>query len=479
MKTKNNFKEYNQEQALLCPIVPDDLLEEDHPARLFNKIIESLNLKSLYKSYSKEGNPAYHPKMMLKVLLYSYMKHKQSCRSIHEALQSGRADYIFLSGGNMPDFRTINDFRTRHIEEIAEIFTQVLFLCKKLRMIGFHHLTIDGQKIHANASFRKSYNKDRLEERYAKVKKGLMKLLAQEPSTGKEEAAKTRRLRKLRKEQKILNRMKTHLDRLAGKANAKDTVNSVDEDAEVMILKTGERAPAYNHQSAVDDKYGITMAVKTTSNNDQPGDLLPLVDKSEENGGKIYKRVSADSAFCDYDILEKAETERSEDFYLPDRRFNITKKKETARGKYDKNNFKRKRNGMLVCPEGCVMTFHQKINHDGHTQIIYRGTRCEDCKAKKQCTSSEYRLLNIDSREKYRTIMRKKLKNKKGIEIYRRRQAVVEPLFGNDQKNKGWTQHLLRGHVKASFEFMLIRLTTNIDKIMRYRPMDVLRLSSI
>ena len=84
----------------------------------------------------------------------------------------------------MPDFRTINDFRIRHIEEIPDLFTQVVLLCEKLDMIGFEHLTVDGEKIQvpersdkcpwgANASFKNSYNKERLEKRYNKIKKGI------------------------------------------------------------------------------------------------------------------------------------------------------------------------------------------------------------------------------------------------------------------------------------------------------------------
>ena len=156
---KYNFREYNQDQSLMGVIVPYDLLEEDHPARIFDRVIESMDLTTIYDYYSNEGNPPYHPKMMLKVLLYSYRRGTQSCRLIFDGLTSGRADYFFLSAGQMPDFRTINEFRKRHINEIPDIFAQVVLLCEKVDMLGYEHLAIDGEKIQANASFKKSYNK--------------------------------------------------------------------------------------------------------------------------------------------------------------------------------------------------------------------------------------------------------------------------------------------------------------------------------
>ena len=92
---KYNFKEYNQTQAMMGFIVPCDLLEDSHPACLLDKVVEKLDLSAIYEYYSYEGNPSYHPKMMLKVLLYSYMKGDKSCRVINNNLISGRADYYF------------------------------------------------------------------------------------------------------------------------------------------------------------------------------------------------------------------------------------------------------------------------------------------------------------------------------------------------------------------------------------------------
>ena len=87
-----------------------------------------------------------------------------------------RSDYLFLSGDQVPDFRTINLFRTGHVNELPDLFTQIVFLCTRPGLVGFEHLAIDGQKIQANANFRKSLDKNRLRKRYKKVKKAIKKL---------------------------------------------------------------------------------------------------------------------------------------------------------------------------------------------------------------------------------------------------------------------------------------------------------------
>ena len=118
-------------------------------------IVEKMDLSNLYERYSDEGNPPYHPKMMLKVLFYAYYRGVMSCRQIWDAL-AFRSDFIFLSAGQVPNFRTVNSFRLRHLDLLPEQFTLILFLCVELDMVDFQYLAIDGKKIQANASFRKS-----------------------------------------------------------------------------------------------------------------------------------------------------------------------------------------------------------------------------------------------------------------------------------------------------------------------------------
>ncbi len=154
---KNNFREYNQTQSFFIPITKDKFLEAGHPAAIIDTIIERLDLESLYNYYSSEGNQPYHPKMMLKILFYGYYIGIMSCRTIWDSVIN-RSDFMYLAAGQVPNFRTINDFRLRHLKDLPGLFTQIVFLCNKLDMLNFEHMAVDGQKIQANASYKNSKN---------------------------------------------------------------------------------------------------------------------------------------------------------------------------------------------------------------------------------------------------------------------------------------------------------------------------------
>jgi len=450
----NNFREYNQAQGIFRTIVPDELLEPEHPARIIDTVVEMLDLRKLYASYKEEGNPPYHPRMMLKVLFYVYYVGLMSCRKLWKGLET-RADFIYLSGDQVPNFRTINTFRTRHIEELPDIFAQIVFLCRKLGMIDFKALAIDGQKIQANANFRKSKDRERVEASYRRVKEGIKRLVEKEVREDFTEQKKGKRIEGLKKQEKKLLELKEVLEGLDDEGA---TINMTDAEAAVMKHKDNRTLPSYNHQSAVDGKYGVTTAVNTTDKPDCPEDLLGLVDQSKESsGGGGHEQVLADSGFCNYEVLERVEEERAEEFYIPDKMYEVTERGETSKGSYDKSQFKRGEDAEMYCPEGQRMKLVSTQRYkDGHTVMIYEGVGCEGCINHDACTGGKRRKIAVDSREKYRERMREKLRSDKGGEAYMRRQGIVEPVNGDDQKNRGWRQHHLRGKAKASLEFMLI-----------------------
>ena len=469
---KHNFRDYDQSQVHFVPVKLSTFLEADHPARVIDLVVERMDLSCLYECYSEEGNPPYHPRMMLKVLFYAYYKGLMSCRRVWDALQF-RADFIFLSAGQVPNFRTVNAFRLRHLEQLPQLFAQIVFLCVRLGMVGFEHLSVDGQKIQANANFRRSKNLKGLKKEYGKVRQAMGKLVAREVN---EEAftadVQKRRLERLENKARQLEGFQQKLEALG---DEEKRLNMSDEDAPVMTHKNRRILPSYNHQSAVDVKHGVVCAVQSTQNGDQPKDLLPLVDAAKENTGGEHRKVLADCGFCDYELLQKVEEERSEDFYVPDKRFEAAKDQEQEPAKYPPDRFVREEDGGIRCPADHPMKYQRTVSHeDGHQVHIYEGTACEGCQSHDRCTKGKKRTITIDSRETYRDTMRAKLSSDAGRETYMKRQGASEPLHGDDQKNKGWTQHHLRGLAKARGEFLLIRIATNLAKIIKYRSPEIL-----
>jgi len=469
------FREYDQGQGIFRELRPNDLLEPDHPARVIDKVVELLDLKEIYDEYADEGKPAYHPQMMLKVIFYSYYRGLMSSRKIWDGMKH-RADFIFLSGDQVPDFRTINAFRTRHINVLPKLFAQIVMICVELDMVDFQHLAIDGQKIKANANYRRSKNRKRTKKSYLKVKEGIEKLLAKEVNEEFTEEKKQQRLAKLEQKKRQLLNLKRILEKVE---DQEATRNMTDPDAAVMKHKDGRSLPSYNHQSAVDGKLGVVCAVDTRSESDKGADLFELVDQAKQNTGEPHGKVLADPAFSDYEVLQKVDREREEEYFLPDKRFSVVENGGGSRGKYDNSRFVKTKTGRVICPAGKEMELVAVKEHeDGHTVSQYAGRNCQSCPEHAKCTKSERRTLSVDSRDRYRQRMRAKLRSDYGRETYMKRQGIVEPVHGDDQMNKGWRQHHLRGKAKATAEFLLVRIATNLGKIVRYRPMRLMALST-
>lgn len=498
---KNNFREYNQEQLFWANINLDKLLKDDHPARIVNKIIEMLDLESIYNYYSNEGNPSYHPKMMLKILFYGYYCGRMSCRKMWDDVKY-KADFIFLSAGQVPNFRTINKFRRIHLKVLPDIFTQIVFLCVKLDMIGFQYLAIDGQSIQASANRHKSRSMAELKKKYEKTKRGLAHLLEKEINEDftfdQKEKIKNKiekKLQKLKEWQKRLQKLasaeiaaekngekrkdgSTRKGRRKAKLPEDRKFNLTDEDSNLMQHKDYRILPSYNNQSAVDSLFGVICSIDTKMRTDHAEDLIPLLEEASKNTNGTFVNILADAGFGDYDNYEKFENKQKENFYVPDSKFQATKNNVLPKGKYNQNNFIRKQDKKVICPDNHPMRFRSLIKAKGknNSNMLheYKGTYCNECKNHDLCTKTKFRIVTIDMREKYRIKMREKLLSDKGREIYAKRKWIVEAVHGDDQKNRGWIQHHLRGFWKAKAEFTLMRIGSNLRKIVKYKGNEIL-----
>ena len=156
-----NVRNYNNKEMLLFPASIGDFLSKDHLAWIIDDVVEQLDLNCLYKKVSCVGNPPYHPKMMLKILFYGYATSNFSSRKIARGTETDVA-FIFLSGMQKPDFRTISDFRKNNLEELSNLFAQIVKLCKKLGLVELGHISLDSTAIKANASKDATYDEERL-----------------------------------------------------------------------------------------------------------------------------------------------------------------------------------------------------------------------------------------------------------------------------------------------------------------------------
>jgi transposase len=184
-----NVRNYSNKEMLLFPASIGDYLLKDHLAWFIDDVVEQLDLNCLYKKVPSVGSPSYHPKMMLKILFYGYANSNFSSRKIAKALETDIA-FIFLSGMQKPDFRTISDFRKNNAEELPKLFVQIVRICKKLGLVGLGHISLDSTVIKANAYREKTCDREKviLEERA--IEKKIKELLDLASATdGKEDMA--------------------------------------------------------------------------------------------------------------------------------------------------------------------------------------------------------------------------------------------------------------------------------------------------
>lgn len=146
-----NFRNYNQRQTALFQHSFDDLIPISHPVRVVDQVVEQLNPQGLIKTYKKEGNPSYHPKMLLTVILYSYMINTYSSRKIEQALREN-INFMWLSLMTIVDHNTVNRFRSNKLQKsFKEIFKQVFLMLADQGLITLKQIYTDSNKIEAQA----------------------------------------------------------------------------------------------------------------------------------------------------------------------------------------------------------------------------------------------------------------------------------------------------------------------------------------
>jgi len=170
------FKEYRQDQNFLLPPSLDEFVPDDHGVRIINDVVDAMDLSLLLDKYEGGGAPAYHPVMMLKVIIYAYSLGIYSSRRIARELKTDTA-FMFLSGLQYPDFRTICFFRAKHADVLPELYVEVVRLCASLGMVGLGHIAIDGTKLRANASLRQSRDRDGLEKEIECIKEQMKQMI--------------------------------------------------------------------------------------------------------------------------------------------------------------------------------------------------------------------------------------------------------------------------------------------------------------
>ena len=454
------FKKYDQKQQFLLPISLEDFIAEDHISRILNDIIDAIDITTIESKYSEEGCPAYHPRLLIKILLYGYSINIRSSREIFKMTHNDTA-FMYLAAMQHPDFRTICRFRSTHLDSIKNVFSHVVTVCKEMGMLGVGKISLDGTKVKANASVKQSKTADALDKEIDKILKESIEIdKAEDEMYGdstpyqmpKELVDKTKRLEKIKAAKKKLEEEKL------------EKINVTDNDAKIMKHKDGSLKPSYNGQIAVDDKEQVIVAADLVTDTNDLNQVDPMIQLIWATMGYKPTILIADAGYFSYDNIDLL-NQIGTDSYIPDNFFRI---EERGKSKYFPKSMFRfdKEKDCYYCPAGITMPFKGIQKRDDEPELKqFIGDHCSICVLKNACTKAKKRIISRDPREHLMEDMRKKLRTEEGKELYQERMSTVEPVFGQMKQNRGFTEFLLRGKDKAKVEFLIMCTVHNIEKI--------------
>jgi len=444
------YLDYNQSNGYLLPPYLEELIPADHVARVVNKVIDLLDIREMTSQEKVEGRPAYHPRMMLKILIYAYSQKTPSSRVIARKCAEDVV-FMWLSGMQKPDFRTISDFRKNNIKVLKKLFKQVVQICQRLGMVNLGLVAIDGTKVKAAASDYGAKTKDALREALKAVEADIERYMAEGLAIDKAEDAiygENRGGQELpRKAQQALEKREAIVAAIkeiqAIKENDKTgkkepKLNHLEKEARFMKHNGGRIRLSYNCQAAVDEKEGVIVAADITSEANDKRQMLPMLEKVEETVEKKPEKAVMDAGYCSRDNLEKAEKVETDCY--------VTSKKWEEEVQEERSQEEEK-------AEVVVSSFVKSPSQKG-VELANGDRIIEDAGTR-------------SSRELANTVrgMAAKLQTQEGKEIYRQRKKIVEPVFGQVKSNLGFRRFRLGGLDKAGGEWALICMVHNIKKI--------------
>ena len=511
MSTKIHFREHINNQTVLFPQRIDKDIAENDPVRLVNAVVDGLNLENFKRLYKERGRSPYHPRMMLKVIIYAYMNNIYSCRKIEKALLRD-VHFIWLAGYEQPDFITINRFRNRVKDEINNVFTQLVLLLAERGLVSLDVEYIDGTKIESKANkytfvWRGSVEKNRarlmekirvllsqIDEAVAQenadphekveltpaqlsgICDELRQSLANSPAPEGKEERKARRKRE--KEISQLEQMSAKLgdydDRLE-LIGGRNSMSKTDPDATFMRMKedamnNGQTKPGYNLQIGTESQFITDFGLFPNTNDTLT--LPPFLSSFAERYGRLPDEACADSGYGseeNYRFMEENDVEA----YV---KYNYFHKEQKRKFRNDpfriENLYYNSEDDYYVCPMGQHMTRvgtrHDKSGSGYVSELaIYRAQRCEGCPLRGSCYKGGYPAREIRANHRlneYKRRAREGLTSERGLELRSKRPIEPEAVFGQMKYNMAYRRFRHFGKDKVTMDFAFFAIAFNIKK---------------
>jgi transposase len=500
MAGKIIFKKYHQNQLMLLPPSLDELVADKHPVRLVNTIIDQIDISKLEREYKGGGTSSYHPRMLLKVMVYSYLCNVYSSRLMEQQLREN-IHFMWLSGMSQPDHNTINRFRSERLKNSLEtIFTHVIALMVDQGIVNLKQAFVDGTKLEANAnrySFVWGRSIAKSKERIATQLKELWQYTQQvaqmelnepeppdfdpvDPAKVKETLEKIDQA--LRQSPQASNKVKQKVnyakrnwsDKLEqyqkneALMGSRNSMSKTDPDATFMRMKedhmlNGQLKPGYNIQFSTNDQFILCYSLHQQTNDYH---TLPVhLDRFKQMHGQLPADLTADAGYGsmeNYELLEQNEINAYVKYPYFDK-----EQKGSVPDFHSTSLHYNEKSDCFYCPMGQPMNKVSSFKKEGKNVTTYQAQNCNGCPLRGACHQSKVnRIIEVNHQLlKHKKRARELLTTEKGIALRKKRCYDVEPTFANIKQNKKFKRFNLRGLQKATIEIGLIAIAHNLKKM--------------
>lgn len=505
MKRKPVFKDYHPNQLFLLPPSLQELIPDNHPVFVVNQVIDSIEINPVLDTYQGGGTSSYHPRMLLKVLIYSYLCNIYSSRKIELALKEN-IQFMWLSGMSQPDHNTINRFRSERLKNVLKnIFAEVVMLLVDSGHVSLKDVYLDGTKIEANAN-RYSFvwgnaiktNRNKLEKQLSDLWAYTQQIAKQEEDDftpdgfdpiSPEKVKKTiEKIDKVLKDKPVskqirqkLNYAKKHWPKNLEKYQQQESIlagrksfSKTDPDATFMRMKedhmrNGQLKPGYNVQISTNDQFILSYSL-----HHNPTDTTTLekhINLFHDWYGRYPEHLTADAGYGSEENYMYCNKNQIIPF-IKFNYFDIEKKRLKKHLFSTEQLYYNQKQDCFYCPMGQAMRkVGSKVRYteNGYKQYYttYQAPNCKGCPLRGQCHNQEgNRKIDVNHNLfQIKNKIRELLNSEEGLYHRKRRPVDVEPVFANIKQNKNFRRFMLRGKGKVEIEFGLLALAHNLKKI--------------
>ena len=433
--------------------------------RVIDAFVDAIDLKSFgfkHVESNEEGRPAYHPSVLLKLYIYGYKYGLRSSRQLEREARLNMEAMWLLSGVH-PGYHTIADFRKENKKAFREIFRKFVVLLKEWELIEGETIAIDSFKIRAVNSLKNNYNEKKIERHIAYIDNKISAYEALLDECDREEDRQ-----ELEEKIAYQNKKKENYHSLEAQlqSSGEDQISLTDPDAKSVILHRNIVNVGYNVQASADSKHKLLVAIDTGDVNDthalsgiaieskellQVEKLDVLADKGYHTGEEI--QACGEHHITTY--VSPRESSTNNDAIYPVEKFI-----------YDKDN------DTYTCPAGCTLTttgkwYKHSDSRKGRFSYKYKRyttSKCKGCVQRQNCTGGKHNGRAIDRSEYAEALEANKERVEKKPEYYRKRQEIIEHIFGTLKRQRGFTHVLVKGKEQVLGEVGLMFIGYNLSR---------------